>query len=75
MVAIGLFFTLGQWAFVRAFHHAKASEIGFFCYSAVVYSVLLDWILYHQTPDYLAWTGIVLVSLGGIWAIRFLNRE
>ena len=75
MIAIGIFFTLGQWAFVRAFHHAKASKLGFFCYSAVIYSALLDWVLYGQTPDYFAWIGIVLVSLGGVWAIRFINRD
>lgn len=74
MIAIGLCLTLGQWAFVRAFHHAPASRLGFFCYSAVVYSVLLDWALYQQVPDWLAWLGILLVSLGGIWTIRISNR-
>jgi drug/metabolite transporter (DMT)-like permease len=71
LVAIGLCLTLGQWAFVRAFHHGKASDLGPFCYSAVVYSVLIDWALYTQTPSLLAWIGIALICAGGIWAIRF----
>jgi drug/metabolite transporter (DMT)-like permease len=71
ILAVGLTFALGQWAFVRAFHHGQASLLGPFCYSAVVYSVLLDWLLYKEVPDLLAWIGIALISAGGIWAIRF----
>lgn len=71
IIAIGLCLALGQWAFVRAFHHAKASDLGPFCYSAVVYSVLIEWALYSQMPGLLAWAGIALVCAGGIWAIRF----
>ena len=73
--AMGIFFTLGQWAFVRAFHHAKASQLGFFCYSAVVYSVILDWVLYAKVPDILSWIGILLVSLGGIWAMSLYHNR
>ena len=62
---------LGQWTFVRAFHHAKASELGPFCYAAVVYAVLIDWALYKQMPALLVWIGVALVCAGGIWAIRF----
>lgn len=70
ILAISVLFALGQWAFVRAFHHAKASQLGPFCYIAVVYSVLIDWMLYGQIPDLLAWIGIGLVCAGGIWAIK-----
>jgi drug/metabolite transporter (DMT)-like permease len=67
---IGILFALGQWAFVRAFHHAKASQLGPFCYSAVVYSVLIDWMLYAQIPDLWAWIGIGLICAGGVWSIK-----
>ena len=68
---IGILFTLGQWAFVRAFHHAKASHLGPFCYSAVVFAVLIDWGFFGQIPNLLSWIGIALVCAGGIWALRF----
>ena len=71
IAAIGLFFALGQWAFVRAFHHAKASQLGPFCYATVLYSVLIEWVLFDQIPGPLAWLGIALVCAGGLWAIRF----
>lgn len=70
IAAIGVVFFVGQWVFVRAFHHAKASELGPFSYAAVVYSVLIDWALYGQIPDLLAWIGIGLVCAGGIWTIK-----
>lgn len=70
MITIGVLLTCGQWSFVRAFHHANASDLGPFCYSAVVYSLLIDWALYNQFPDLWAWLGIILVCAGGIWAIR-----
>jgi len=71
VIAIGICFALGQWAFVRAFHFAKASQLGPFCYAAIVYSVLLDWVIYGQMPDFWKWIGIGLICAGGIWAIRF----
>jgi drug/metabolite transporter (DMT)-like permease len=71
IISIGVLFTLGQWAFVRAFHHAKASYLGPFCYSAVVFAILIDWGLYGQVPNLLSWIGIALVCAGGIWAIRY----
>ncbi len=70
IMAIGVSFALGQWAFVRSFHFAKASQLGPFCYSAVVYSVLLDWAFYGQIPNLLAWIGIGLICSGGVWAIN-----
>jgi drug/metabolite transporter (DMT)-like permease len=70
VLIVGILFTLFQWTFVRAFHHAKASLLGPFCYSAVVYSVFIDWSLYGQIPDLLSWIGMGLVCAGGIWAIK-----
>jgi drug/metabolite transporter (DMT)-like permease len=70
ILVIGVLFALSQWAFVKAFHHAKASQLGPFCYAAVVYSVLIDWMLYGQIPGLLVWMGIGLVCAGGIWAIK-----
>lgn len=71
LVSIGVLSGVGQWTFIRAFHHAKPSHLGPFCYMAVVYSGLIEWILWGQVPDLLAWIGISMVCAGGIWSIRF----
>lgn len=71
IIAIGLLSAAGQWCFMRAFHHAKPSQLGPFCYIAVVYSGLIEWALWGKVPDLFAWIGIVLVCAGGIWTIRY----
>ena len=71
IIAIGICFAIAQWTFVRAFHFAKASQLGPFSYAVVIYSALLDWGIYGHTPTLLGWIGIGLVCAGGIWAIRF----
>lgn len=70
LILIGCFSVLGQWCFMRAFHHAKPTHLGPFCYMAVVYSGIIEWILWGKVPDLFAWMGILLVVMGGIWTIR-----
>ncbi|HSX26550.1 MAG TPA: EamA family transporter, partial [Chlamydiales bacterium] len=70
LIGIGVLYYCGQWAFIRAFHHAKPSELGPFCYMAVVYSGFIEWILWGNIPDLLVWIGIALVCIGCIWTIR-----
>jgi drug/metabolite transporter (DMT)-like permease len=71
LLAIGLLSFSGQWAFMRAFHHARPVQLGPFCYMAVVFSGLIEWILWNHIPDLLAIGGILLVCAGGIWTIRY----
>ncbi|MEK7340257.1 MAG: DMT family transporter [Candidatus Rhabdochlamydia sp.] len=71
IVCIGILSAAGQWCLVRAFHHAKPSLLGPFCYVAVIYSGFFEWALYGKIPDWMGWVGIFLVCLGGIWTIRF----
>jgi drug/metabolite transporter (DMT)-like permease len=70
LLGIGVLTALGQWANFRAFHFGKASQLGPFVYSAVIYAILLDWAIYGQVPHWLSWLGIALVCAGGVWTIR-----
>ncbi len=71
IVAIGILTAGMTWCNFRAFHFAKATVLGPFFYSSVIYSVILDWALYGEVPNLLAWIGIAFVCLGGIWTIFF----
>jgi drug/metabolite transporter (DMT)-like permease len=71
IVAIGILTMAMQWFNFRAYHFAKASVLGPFVYSSVVYSVILDWAIYGEIPNFIAWIGIALVCVGGIWTILF----
>lgn len=73
IITIGIFTAVMQWFNFRAYHFAKASVLGPFIYSAVVYSAILDWAIYGEIPNFIAWIGIALVCAGGIWTIVF-NR-
>jgi drug/metabolite transporter (DMT)-like permease len=74
LIGIGLLFMFGQWCFLRAFHHAKPSQLGPFCYSAIIYSALIEWAIWGKVPDLWAWIGIVLICFGGIWTILFSRQ-
>jgi drug/metabolite transporter (DMT)-like permease len=71
LIILGVLSAIGQYAFVHAFHYAKASQLGPFCYVSVVYAAILDWFLWGSIPDYLAIIGIILVCIGGILTIFF----
>ncbi|MGL4540118.1 MAG: DMT family transporter [Candidatus Rhabdochlamydia sp.] len=73
IIFIGIFSAAGQWSLVRAFHHANPTVLGPFCYVAVIYSGIFEWVLYGIIPDWIGLVGVFLVCLGGIWTIRF-NR-
>lgn len=68
---IGVFSSLGQWGFIRAFYHAKPTQLSSFVYAGVVYAAIFDWAFYRIIPDFLTFIGMILVCLGGIWSIRF----
>jgi drug/metabolite transporter (DMT)-like permease len=75
ILAIGILTAGMIWCNFRAFHFAKATVLGPFFYSSVIYSVILDWALYVEVPNLLAWIGIAFVCLGGIWTILFGRPE
>lgn len=71
IIAIGILTMAMQWFNFRSYHFAKASVLGPFVYSSVVYSVIIDWAIYGAIPNLIAWIGIALVCAGGIWTILF----
>lgn len=74
LLAIGFFSFIGQWTFNQAFQYGKPSQLGPFCYMAVVYSGLIEWALWGTVPDLYAWAGILLICAGGIWTIRHTRQ-
>lgn len=71
MFIIGALSFFGQLCFIRAFHNAKASQIGPFNYVAVIYGGILDWVFFHNVPDRYSIIGVILVCAGGISSIFF----
>jgi drug/metabolite transporter (DMT)-like permease len=64
---IGLCQAGSQLLIILAYQHAKPGRIAPFNYSVVVFSGIIGWIVWHNTPDALAIVGVILVSVGGIF--------
>jgi drug/metabolite transporter (DMT)-like permease len=71
LVCIGILGAIGQFAYLKAFHYGKASQLSPFIYAAVIYAAFFDWALFGKIPDLLAVLGIVLVCGGGILTMVF----
>lgn len=68
---IGIFMAAGQLLIILAYRHASAGRIAPFNYSVVVFSGLIGWLVWKNTPDLLSLFGVILVTLGGILSTKF----
>ena len=71
LLAIGVFMAAGQLLIILAYRHASAGRIAPFNYSVVVFSGLIGWIVWKDTPDLLSLFGVILVTAGGILSTKF----
>ena len=58
-----------------AYTLVDAVKLSPFNYSIVVFTGIFDWILFNHVPELTTIIGIVLVSLGGILAIRLHEKD
>jgi drug/metabolite transporter (DMT)-like permease len=68
VLGIGVCMAVSQLLLILAYAQASPARMSPFNYSVVVFSGLIDWYFWHQTPNLLAAVGIVLVCVGGIVA-------
>lgn len=69
LLIIALSFGIGQLLFLWSFKFEKPSFLSSFSYSAVVYGLILEWILGQHFPSWRHFLGIFIVCLGGIITI------
>ncbi len=58
--------TLSQWLLTKAYSLSKASIIGVVSYTNIPFAIGFGWMLGDSFPDFLTFTGISLIVLGGI---------
>ena len=61
MAFAGLAATLGQLCLTFSYSLAPASRVGPYTYSTVIFAALYGWLFWAETPDYLTFTGAILV--------------
>ncbi|WP_455757678.1 DMT family transporter [Sulfurimonas sp.] len=58
--------TISQWLLTKAYSASNVSIIGVISYANIPFAVGFGWMLGDKFPDYLTFTGIGLIVLGGI---------
>ena len=72
MVAMGLLGGIGQLLVVQAFHHAPASAVAPWNYTAMIWAALLGWGFWGEVPDETLLVGAAIVIGSGLY---LLHRE
>ena len=65
---------LGQYAITEAFKHSDASVVVPFDYTALIWGITFDALIWHTTPDRLMLVGASIVVGSGIYLIRRERR-
>ncbi|PJK13063.1 EamA family transporter [Lysobacteraceae bacterium NML120232] len=67
---VGVFGALGQVAVTEAFRLGEASKIAPLEYSALVWTVLIDLMVWHTLPDAVTWVGAAIIIASGAYLLR-----
>jgi len=70
VAAMGLSGSVGQWAITEAFRQGEASFIAPFEYTALVWGVLLDRVIWNTTPAAVTLAGASVIIASGIYLVR-----
>ncbi len=65
LLAIGAFALIAQLFMTNAYKYAPASELSIYNYIEIVFSLLWGLILWHETPDFVAFIGASLIIMAG----------
>lgn len=69
VVGVGVFGALGQYFFTEAFRHSPAGVIAPLEYTALIWGVLFDWLLWLTVPSARMLTGAAIIVASGLYVI------
>ncbi|UTH07467.1 DMT family transporter [Macrococcoides canis] len=61
LILSGVFATLGQFGLTIAYSYAPAKDISIFFYTTVLFSAVIGFILFNETPDLLSYLGYIII--------------
>jgi drug/metabolite transporter (DMT)-like permease len=70
LIALGFAQLFSQVLIVVAHRYASAEKVGPFIYSVIVFTAVIDWIVWNHPPTLVTYVGMALVIGGGLVAIR-----
>jgi drug/metabolite transporter (DMT)-like permease len=75
LVAVGILGALGQHFVTEAFRHAPASVVAPFEYTALLWAVALDWIVWAHAPNTRMFIGGAIIIASGLYLIHRERQE
>ncbi|RAV09780.1 EamA/RhaT family transporter [Mycolicibacterium sp. GF69] len=69
LLGLGLALLLSQALIVAAYRHASAEKLGPFIYTVIVFTAIIDWIVWDHRPTLATYLGMALVIGGGLFAM------
>ncbi|MBN2371426.1 MAG: DMT family transporter [Vicinamibacteria bacterium] len=73
LMLVGLLATVAQLFFTSAYGQAPASNVAPFLYGSVIFSGVLDFLLWGKLPDALSIVGAMMIVLAGVVILRRLS--
>jgi len=70
VAGVGLAGAIGQYAITDAFRMGEASLLAPLEYTALVWGVLFDLLLWHTLPDRITWVGAAIIVASGLYLLR-----
>ena len=70
LIGLGLAQLFSQILIVLAYRYASAEKVGPFIYSVIVFTALIDWIIWDHAPTLFMYLGMAFVIGGGLVALR-----
>jgi len=67
IVVIGILASVGHFLLIKAYDHANASLLAPYTYSALVWAVLLGWLVFGDFPDGWTLAGMGVIVLSGLY--------
>ncbi|HVI24674.1 MAG TPA: DMT family transporter [Xanthomonadaceae bacterium] len=70
VLGVGISGAIGQYAITAAFRLGEASLLAPLEYTALVWGVLFDLLLWHTLPDAVTWVGASIIVASGLYLLR-----
>lgn len=70
LTCLGFAQLFSQALIVLAYRYAPAEKVGPFIYTVIVFTAVIDWIVWDHSPTLFTYLGMVLVIGGGLIAVR-----
>lgn len=75
LVGVGLNTFAGQNLLTTAFRYANPATLAPICYMNILYSGVIGWIFWHETPHSQALLGMVLIIIGCLFTMIINSRD